>query len=277
MHQIKSTRMAIRVASSLRLIARKGTARSLRLRGASGQEIRAIAQWFSKACTQSFTILITVTLVGIPFPVIASQEKLNASNKPELLQTEMTQQDLKIIEQLVAIAQRNSAQVQETKAAMGLNAFEDVVSIELSSYQNTSNFTPDVSSSERGLSLTFTIDPIKLLGSIEKLPVMQARRNEAKNQKRVAVVKNYVAYLQARQAAKIAAIRMQKLTRGTPIASLHSQATSPGSVNYLANPDYVAAATQMLSTSTSERVALEELAACVGLSPQAMIAVINSR
>ncbi|GAA6620717.1 hypothetical protein NUACC26_065330 [Scytonema sp. NUACC26] len=223
-------------------------------------------------------ILLALTLVGIPFPTIASEEKPEASNKLEPLQTEMTQLDLKIIEQLVAIAQRNSASVQETKAAMGLNAFGDVLSIELSSYQTTSNFTSaDVSSNERGLSLNVTIDPIKLLGTIEKRSVMQVRWNEAKHQKRLAVVKYYVAYLQARQAAKIAAYQMQKFTRSTPIASLHAQATSPESVNHLANPDYVAAVTQMLSTSTGERVALEELAACVGLSPQAIIPVINSR
>ncbi len=224
---------------------------------------------------QSLIILVTITLVGTPFPVIASKENLNASNEPEPLQTEITQKDLKIIEQLVVIAQRNSAQVQETKAEMGLSAFSDVVSVELSPSQTTTNLTlPEVSSvSEHSFSLTVTIDPIKLLRSIKKLPIIEARWNEAKLQKRVAIIKNYVAYLQAHQASKIAAYRMQKLSANR----LNSQTTSGGSVNDLENPDYVTAATQMLSTSTSEQVALEELAASVGLSLQTTIAIINGR
>ncbi|QDL12263.1 hypothetical protein DP113_15280 [Brasilonema octagenarum UFV-E1] len=234
-----------------------------------------IAQWLSTSWIQSLIILVTITLVGIPFPVIASKEDLNGSNEPEPLQTEITQKDLNIIEQLVLIAQRNSAQVQETKAEMGLSAFSDIVSVELSPSQTTTNLTlPEVSSvSEDSFSLTVTFDPIKLVSTIKKLPVIQARWNEAKLQKRVAIVKNYVAYLQARQAWKIAAYRMQKLSANR----LNSQTTSPGSVDDLANADYVTAVTQMLSTSTNERVALEELAASVGLSLQKTLAIINGQ
>ncbi|MBW4628040.1 MAG: hypothetical protein KME49_21645 [Brasilonema octagenarum HA4186-MV1] len=234
-----------------------------------------IAQWLSTSWIQSLIILVTITLVGIPFPVIASKEDLNGSNEPEPLQTEITQKDLNIIEQLVLIAQRNSAQVQETKAEMGLSAFSDIVSVELSPSQTTTNLTlPEVSSvSEDSFSLTVTFDPIKLVSTIKKLPVIQARWNEAKLQKRVAIVKNYVAYLQARQASKIAAYRMQKLSANR----LNSQTTSPGSVDDLANADYVTAVTQMLSTSTNERVALEELAASVGLSLQKTLAIINGQ
>ncbi|MUG96469.1 hypothetical protein F7734_30650 [Scytonema sp. UIC 10036] len=238
----------------------------------------AIAERLLRVCMRSFMILLTVTFVGSSFPTIASEEKPEDIKKLEPLQIEMTQRDLKIIEQLVAIAQRNSASVQETKAAMGLNAFGDVVSIELSSYQTTSNFTsPDVSSRERGLSFNVTIDPIKLIRTAQQLRVIKARWNEAKQKIRVAVVKSYVAYLQARQATIIAAYRIQKFTQNRSIASLHSQTTALQSINHLANPDYVAAATQMLSASAQERLALEELAACVSLSPQAMITFINGQ
>lgn len=137
-----------------------------------------------------------IALVGIPLLAIASEEKSNPSNKLKPLQTEITQLDLKIIEQFVAIAQRNSASVQETKDAMGLNAFVDVMEIELASYQTTSNFTsPNISSREQDLSLNLTIDPIKLIRTVQQLPVMKARWNEAKHKIRVAVVKYYVAYL----------------------------------------------------------------------------------
>lgn len=202
---------------------------------------------------------------------------MNNSYQAEQLQTEITQQDLKIIEQLVTIAHRNSAQVMETKAAMGVSAFQDVMEIELSPSLTTLNSISSHSykENERSFSLTITIDPIKILTALQQRPIMQAHWNEAKNQKRLAVVRYYLAYLQARQATKIASYRMQKFTRGNPIASLNSQATAPGSVNNLTNPDYVAAVTEMLNTNALERVALEELAACVGLSTPAIITVIN--
>jgi hypothetical protein len=85
-----------------------------------------------KVFLQNFASLLAIILVGISLPSIASGEQLNSSYQAEQLQTEITQQDIKIIEQLVTIAHRNSAQVLETKAAMGLSAFQDVMEIELS-------------------------------------------------------------------------------------------------------------------------------------------------
>ncbi len=91
-------------------------------------------------------------------------------------------------------------------------------------------------------------------------------------------------YLQARQASKTAAYRMQKFVErdylGTlreSVASVHSRASTTHVSHHIANPNYVAVATEMLNTSTRERLALEELAACVGLSYQATIVVINEQ
>ncbi|MEH2281350.1 MAG: hypothetical protein V7K90_08400 [Nostoc sp.] len=235
-----------------------------------------IAQWLSKAFAQSFKILLAFTFVSTTFPVVASEDKSNHANQPNLLQTEITQQDLKIIEQLVAIAERNSAQVLETKAAMGLNAFKDVVAIELSPALTTSSTSPDsLSERSNSFSLTVTVDPIKFIGTFQQLPVLQARWQEARQQKRLAIVQYYVAYLQARQASLIASYQIQKFTGGSSIASLDSQGTFPKNVNHLANPDYVAAATAMLEANTRERLTLEELAACIGLSLQEMTAIIS--
>ncbi|MBW4426080.1 MAG: hypothetical protein KME50_16920 [Nostoc desertorum CM1-VF14] len=235
-----------------------------------------IAQWLSKAFAQSFKILLAVTFVSTTFPVVASEDKSSYGNQPNLLQTEITQQDLKIIDQLVAIAESNSAQVLETKAAMGLNAFRDVVAIELSPALTTISTSPDSSSErENSLSLTVTVDPIKFISTFGQLPVLQARWKEARQQKRLAIVQYYVAYLRASQASLIATYQIQKFTGSSGIASLYSQTTSPKNVNYLANADYVAAAISMLEANTRERLALEELAACVGLTLQQMTAIIN--
>ncbi|MFN6539135.1 MAG: hypothetical protein RM021_022670 [Nostoc sp. EkiNYC01] len=233
-----------------------------------------IAQWLSKSFAQNFRIFLAVTLVSTTFPVLASEDKSNSTNQPYLLQTEITQQDLKIIEQLVTIAERNSAQVLETKAAMGLNAFRDIVSIELSPVLTTISTLPDSSSEHsNSFSLTVTVDPIKFIGTFGQLPVLRSRWKEARQQKRLAIVQYYVGYLQSRQAALIATYKMQKFTE----ISLHSQVTSPENINHLGNQDYVSAVTSMLDTNTRQRLALEELAACVGLSPEETIAIITKQ
>ncbi|MCF2149433.1 hypothetical protein IQ276_023985 [Desmonostoc muscorum LEGE 12446] len=237
-----------------------------------------IAQWLSKAFAQSFKIFLAVTFVSTAFPVIASEDKSISSNQPDVLQTEITQQDLKIIEQLVGIAERNSAQVLETKAAMGLNAFRDIVTIELSPALTTISTLPDSSSEySNSFSLTVTVDPIKFISTFGQLPVLRARWQEARQQKRLAIVQYYVAYVQARHNAIIATYKIKKFTEYSRIVSLDSQATSPENINHLANPDYVAAATSMLDTNTRQQLALEELAACVGLSPKETIAIISKR
>ncbi|MBW4666593.1 MAG: hypothetical protein KME60_03910 [Cyanomargarita calcarea GSE-NOS-MK-12-04C] len=233
----------------------------------------------SRACVPRCKILLTLTLVCIPLGVIASVEKPNASIETQSLQTKITQRDFKIIEQLVSIAQRNSAIVQETKAAIGLSAYQDILFVELSPNQTTTSFAaPDTSSeSARSFSLTITIDPIKLVGTISQMPIREARWNEAKHQKRLTVMQYYFAYLQACQASKIAAYRMQKFVQNSRVANLNSQAVSPHQVNYLANSEYVAATTEMLNANIREQLTLEELAVCVGLSPQKMITIINGQ
>ncbi|BAY97571.1 hypothetical protein NIES37_15130 [Tolypothrix tenuis PCC 7101] len=217
--------------------------------------------------------------MSLPLPALSEDKQLN--NEPQMLQTEISDRDLKIIEQLVAIAQRQSSQVREAKAAMGWRAFTDVLSIEFSPSQTTTNYNlPEISSeSERSFGMALTFDPIKLLNIIQELPLREARWQEAKQQKRLAVLQSYLAYLQAQQATKIAVYKMQQLaiagTKTERIASLNPQVTVTHQVS-LANHDYVAAATEMLNTNARERLALEELAACVGLSSQATMTILKA-
>jgi hypothetical protein len=229
----------------------------------------------------SVKIFLLLTLISLPFPAL-SEDKQVRNDEPQILQTEISDRDLKIIEKLTTIAQRQSSQVQEAKNAMGLNAFTDILSIEFSPSQTTINSAlPDtLAESENSFSITMTIDPIKLLGSIQELPLRKTRWQEAKQQKRVLVVQHYLAYLQARQAKRIATYRMQQFalvsTKTKRIASLNSQVNSSSKVSYLANSDYVAIATDMLNANAREHLTLEELAACVGLSSQATITLIET-
>lgn len=226
-----------------------------------------LSELLFRGFVQSFIILFIVTLVGIPLKVIASKD--NSNNEIETLQIDITQQDLINIDELVTIAQRNSSQIREAKAAMGLSPFNDVMSVELSASTDNS-FT-----SYEDFYITLTIDPIKMLTATKQLSVVENRWHEEKRLKRVAVVQSYVEYLQARQASKIAVYQMQKFTGDSRIASIDTQIKPQKIINHISNADYVAAATEMLNTNTRERVALEQLAACVGLSPQATTTIIN--
>lgn len=237
-----------------------------------------IKRWLSIGYVYCFCFL-AVILISIPLQATASQEKTYSSIEEQPLQTEITQRDFKIIEQLVSIAQRNSALVQETKAAMGLSAFQDILFVELAPSQTTiSSTSPDASpENAHSFSVTITVDPIKLVGAISLVPVREARWNEAKNQKRLTVVQHYLAYLQARQASKIAAYRMQKFAQSSRVANVNSPTSPPEKINHLANAEYVTAATEMLNANAREQITLEELAACIGLSPQQTINIINAQ
>jgi ABC-type iron transport system FetAB permease component len=63
--------------------------------------------------------------------------------------------------------------------------------------------------------------------------------------------------------------------QGDCIASLNSSKTSVEKVNNLSNSEYVAAATQIFNTNAQEQIALEELAACVGLSTPEITTILN--
>ncbi|RUS99025.1 hypothetical protein [Trichormus variabilis] len=217
--------------------------------------------------------------IGLFFADNGIRKKSNVDNELEVLQTEITKNDLKIIEQLVSIAEGNSSQVLEAKTAMGWRAFQDILSIELSPSLTTTNYNSPDDPEERESSfyLGISIDPIKLISTFERKPILKSRWQEAKQQKRLSVIQHYLAYIQARQATKIAAYRMQNLTNNERIASLNSSKISVEKVNNLSNPEYVAAATQMLNTNAQEQIALEELAACVGLSTPAIITILNGK
>ncbi|MBW4602166.1 MAG: hypothetical protein KME29_21990 [Calothrix sp. FI2-JRJ7] len=236
--------------------------------------LKSLLRAYALACK----ILVTLTIISIPPRTIASEQKLDTTIEAQPLQTEITLRDFKIVEQLVTIAQRNSALVQETKAAMGLSAFQDILFVELAPSQTTtSSALPDTSSaSERSFSVTITVDPIKLVGAVSLIPVREARWNEAKHQKRLTVVQNYLAYIQARQVSKVAAYRMQKFAQSVRVASVNSPTSPPEKINHLANAEYVTAATEMLNANAREQITLEELAACIGLSPQQTINIINA-
>jgi hypothetical protein len=71
---------------------------------------------------------------------------------------------------------------------------------------------------------------------------------------------------------------MQKFAKSSRVASLKSPTTSSlEQLNHLANAEYTTTATEILNASAREQLTLEELAACIGLSPQKTINIVNAQ
>jgi len=70
---------------------------------------------------------------------------------------------------------------------------------------------------------------------------------------------------------------MQTFIANSRVAGLNDQTKSSAISNHLANPDYVALATEKLNASARKWQTLEELAASVGLSSEAIIPIINEQ
>jgi hypothetical protein len=198
--------------------------------------------------------------------------------QPKTLQTEITHQDLAIIEQLVTIAQRHSAEVLDAKTALGFSAFQDTVSLELepSFSFGTSNEEYANSYSEGSFSSTITIDPMRLISVFQQMPALRARLKQTKKQKRVEVVKFYIAYIQARQAIQIMSDRMHAVTDDSCMKDLKLNSISAKPTQNLTNKEYSDIAVELLNANGRTRIALEELAACVGLSPQETGVILES-
>jgi hypothetical protein len=194
------------------------------------------------------------------------------------LQTEITNQDLEIIEQLVNSAQKYSADILEAKVALGFSAFQDIVSLELEPSLSLGAADEDYGGAytESSFSSTITVDPIGLIGAFQKLPALRARLKQTKIQKRVEVVKYYVAYIQARQTVQTIGDRMGNPIENRCIEERKSHSASLQSTENLNTKEYAETAEKQLNASGNARIALEELAASVGLSPQETIAILEN-
>jgi hypothetical protein len=199
---------------------------------------------FGNRVLQSFFQLLTPIALMLN-AVITTPGK--AEPLPEPLQTEVTQQDLAIVDRLVQIAQRNSDDVKVAKAALGVSAFQNTLSVELEPSRTiTRSNEPDEASrsSDRSFSVVVTLNPISVVSAVQQRPALRARLDEAKRQKRVEVMKHYFAYLQARQATQIAVHQMQAFTDRHDIATRSEH--SPDATASLRNPEYRTAAKEML-------------------------------
>ncbi|NJN39192.1 MAG: hypothetical protein HC790_11520 [Acaryochloridaceae cyanobacterium CSU_3_4] len=210
--------------------------------------------------------IIIFTLTILPIHFLHLSRSCAQVSPPEPLQTKITLQDWQRLERLVQIAQHHSATVKATSTALGVSAFEDIISLELLQTYSSGSSIEDQEQfpeKERSLEIALTLSPLKIISAIQQRPALKAQLQEAKQQKRVEVIKAYFAYLQARQTTQIVTYQMQAFTKRPPMTTRSpSTAVTPT----LSNPAYVSAAQEMLSASTQEQVALAELAASVGLS-----------
>ncbi|NJM64871.1 MAG: hypothetical protein HC851_03985 [Acaryochloris sp. RU_4_1] len=220
--------------------------------------------------------IIFFTLTILPINFFHLSRSCAQVSPPEPLQTKITSQDWQRLERLVQIAQHHSATIKAASTALGVSAFEETVSLELSQTYSSGSFIEDQEQfpeEENSLEIALTLNPLKIISAIQQRPALKAQLQEAKQQKRVEVIKAYVAYLQARQTTQITAYQMQAFTNRHPLAA---RLPSTAVTQTLSNPAYVSAAQEMLSANAQEQVALAELAASVGLSESETLRVLRT-
>jgi hypothetical protein len=216
-----------------------------------------------------------------------AQEESSDDEPSGPLQADISPADRQAMEELISIAVRNAPAVRDANAAMGLTPFVDALVLEIAPSRLSSTLS-DASDpalaepylySDNSTTTTFTFNPIRLISGIQQMPALRSHLRDAEQQTRVAVIQNYVAYVQARQSASVASRQLN-----TVVASIleTSQVASaqltqiPASSVLANNEDYVAAATESLAANSDEMVALETLAAAVGMPTAEMLTVIET-
>jgi predicted phage tail protein len=208
-----------------------------------------------------------------------------AAEPEQPMQTQFTTADVQVMEELIQIATRNAPMVRDARAEMGVTPFVDAMLVEVAPSWLSSSLTDtsdpalaDYRTSDNSTTVTLTFNPLQLIKAIQRQPALASHLRDAKHQTRVAVIQNYVAYVQARQSASIAQRRLDTvvatITANSRIASadLTQVAVGAALVNH---EEYVAAATESLTTNGDEMMALEMLAASVGLPSHEMLDVMQ--
>lgn len=176
-----------------------------------------------------FKVLVAVSFLGSAIPILNTKpvraQEASAVNQP--LQSEFTSADMAVLEELIEIAQDNSFIVRDARYARGLSRFKDAIDIDIVA-GSTSDFahsTRTSGSSSNDITdtqgLTITIDPVYVISAFQQERSLIARVRETRNQTRVAVIQNYIAYVQARQAASIASRQLNTVVASLPSLVLY--------------------------------------------------------
>jgi hypothetical protein len=201
------------------------------------------------------------------------------------LQTEFTPTDAQVMEELVSIAVRNAPVVRDARAAMGVAPFVDALLVEIAPSWLSSSLTDssdpalaNYNTSDNSTTVTVTFNPVQLANGIQQQPALRSHLRDAKRQTRLAVMQNYVAYVQARQSATVAQRRLNTVVASvleqSRVASVQLEQI-PSSSILANNEDYIAAATETLAANSDEMVALETLATTVGMSAQETLTLMQ--
>jgi hypothetical protein len=178
---------------------------------------------------------------------------------PTILQTDLSDRHFQTLEQLVAIAQQNASSVKEVKAELGVASLGDGLGLEIASSYSKGSFIENREQFEgngRDISASLTLNLLAIVDALQRRPTLNAKLKEAKSQKRVEVVQAYVAYLQARQAWAIAQHQSQQHLNKVDAQSL-------------------TATNEVFTANGNERVALENLAAVVGQTPDQILELLR--
>jgi outer membrane protein TolC len=178
---------------------------------------------------------------------------------PAPLQTDLSDRNLQTLEKLVAIAQQHSAAIKAAKAELGISSWGDSVIFEISPAYSTGSFVEDreqFTGNDRSVSVSLILNPLQIVGALQQHPALRAQLREAIKQKRAEVVEAYIAYLQAKQTQVIAQHQLQQHLNK-------------------ANPEALTVTNEVFIANSNERVALENLAAVVGQTPDQMLEILE--
>jgi hypothetical protein len=204
-----------------------------------------------------FVNIISLHIGSIGLMLLFSAPVLALPTEP--LSTQLSERDRLVLEQLVRLAQQNSAAVREAKVALGISAWTDGVSLELSPAYSINRQREDqfeFTESGRSFSATLSLNPLQMLAAMQQRPVLQAKRDEAIRQKRLEVLQAYVAYLQAKQTQILAQLRLQ-----------------PHQTKPETDLELLAARNELFVANSNLFVALEALAVAVG-QPSGVVSLL---
>jgi outer membrane protein TolC len=164
---------------------------------------------------------------------------------------------------LIELAQRQSPDVKEAKAQLGLAAFNEVIILGLSTglNRNTTNEIDAEPVQESAVGVELYVDLVRMISAVQGYPARRARVAHAKRQIRVAVVEAYAEYVLAKQTKSIAQVGLQGQQQTVSVE--------------IASDEGLTAATELLSADSNERIALEKLAAVVGRSPTELLELLR--
>jgi len=223
-------------------------------------------------------------ILGFKLLLVAFYSLLIASSTSfsQTLPSFFSDADLQTLERLVVIAEANDLQILEYQAELGVNeasfGFTGRLGEALSVNAGTSVSGSYYGQAELSYNLSISLNVMELLSVDDTSGVINQRIQSAKLATRVRVVEAFVSYKIALVNAETKARSVEASQARYEVAVTRVQAgESILSSQINAQSDLASAGLSLYSANGEVIVSLERLAAVVGITPQAVVGVLNER